>query len=251
VEASKLGRDAYQPVLQLAMDETVKLETRAKAIKCLAQHSKQHFDRNLPSDPGHWKKEDLRISELRTWSSERFAPGEEYHEPLTDPRLAIPVTAFDKVAAKLEKKLAKQRKERQDPASPTDWLVPARDEDIEKITARWNLPERYLYFLTHFSPLNVYLKGRRFVNGLTLYGASSLIEMQGGYSINTITNEVIKEWPESYVVIADDGGDPFCFDLTKSDGVDAPVYTSMHGAGILKFKKYTGSFTQFLEKISS
>ena len=55
------GVDAYAPLVALAASGATRLEVRAKAIKSLAVFSRQPFDQGLPTDPGHWKAEQLRL----------------------------------------------------------------------------------------------------------------------------------------------------------------------------------------------
>src|SRR5262245_54908540 len=121
------------------------------------------------------------------------------------------------------------RKQRQDLADPTNWLTPAATKDIQAIKKRWDLPLTYLDFLVRFSPLKVYLLGRRFLAGLFLYGAGELIKAQDGYSYNPIAQQIIEDWPANLLVIAADNADPYALDLSKSDGIDAPIlYAPSH-----------------------
>jgi hypothetical protein len=69
------GRNAYGPLTAMAANDSTPLQLRAKIIKSLALHSKQAFDRELPKDPGYWKKEDLRLEELRSWQENGFPKG--------------------------------------------------------------------------------------------------------------------------------------------------------------------------------
>ena len=241
------GDAAYEQLTSVALDGAQTQEVRAKAIKSLAVHSRQPFDRSLPADPGHWKKEQLRLDEVIAWQQSGFPKGEGYVAPAVHPSLQRPVTDLEKAAAKLEKKLKKEREKRQDPASPSNWLTIADAADMDAIQQRWKLPEPYLNFLRNYSPLNVFIDSRKFFQGLHLYGAKELISRQDGYSFNPVKNQPIADWPSQYVVIADAGGDPYCIDL-NSPG--AAVYTSMHGTGKWEFELYADSFIKFLQQLA-
>lgn len=240
------GAGAYEVLVKLAADELQQTSNRAKAIKSLAAHSSQPFDRQLPVDPGYWKPEQLRIDELMSWQAAGYPHGAGYALPPVHPSLLDPKTALQQLAAKLEEKLKLSRAARQDPAAPSNWLTPAEPVVLAAIQEKWKLPEVYLEFLKNYSPLRVFIDNEEFFQGLDLYGASELIERQDGYSFNAVKNEPITDWPANYLVIADAGGDPYCIDLSDEK---APVYTSMHG-GPWEFEEYAGSFLEFLKKLS-
>ncbi len=238
------GKRAYEALITLICDETVVLSCRAKAIKSLSIYANQNFDRALVKDPSYWKSEDLRISELLVWQQQGYPDGIGYSTPQRHPSLKNPKTVLEKVVAKLDKKLEIKRQKRQDLSNPSDWLAMAKDEAILKITQQWNLPKEYLLFLTCYSPIHVCITKQAFSQGLWLYGADNLIQNQAGYAYHGITQEIFTDWPKEFVVIADDGGDPYCIDINDPKGA---IYTSMHGMGQWEFEKYTDSFTDFLK----
>jgi hypothetical protein len=244
------GRGAYEELARMAGDKSVPLDDRAQAIKCLAEFSKQPFDRNLPSDPGRWKASQLRLAEIEAWAKDGYPDGQGYSTPPRDAALDAPKTAFETVVSRLDKKLAKQRRKRQDPAEPSDWLTVGAPEDIQRISARWKLPAVYLDFLTRFSPVNVIIENRRFENGFQLFGAAELLEAQDGYAFDPDEQRPLEDWPAHLVVIASHGGDPFVLDLSKSDGQDAPVDTAEHGVGEWEFSRVADSFHAFLEMLA-
>jgi len=244
------GKIAYSELVRMARDSAVLLAERDHAIKCLAVVSRRPFDRNLPSDPGHWKESDLRLSEVDAWAVAGYPDGEGYPPPKRHPALDRPSNNFERVVSRLDKKLAQRRAEDQDLADPTDWLKIAASKDIERIKARWNLPVVYLDFLTRFSPLKVMIDRPEFYNPFWLFGASELIEAQDGYSFNPIEQQPIEEWPAHFVVIASHGGDPYVLDLSLSDGDDAPVETAEHGTGEWDFDRVADSFVEFLQQLS-
>ncbi|MBU3113156.1 SMI1/KNR4 family protein [Clostridium lacusfryxellense] len=242
------GLKAYGTILSLVDNINFKVEVRAKAIKQLAIYSGQKFDRNLSSDPGHWKLTDLRVAEVIEWANQGFPQGEGYKEPQRHPSLDNPSDELEIIVSALDKKLAKQRKDNQDLASPTNWLTECNTEELNIILDRWVLPSLYSRFLRYYSPLNVFIEGRKFLDGLELFGVSELIHGQIGYSYDE-KEEAIPGWPTNFLVLGNDNADPFCLDLSKSNGEDAPIVKAIHGEGEWKFKKYAPGLKEFLQKI--
>lgn len=240
------GAGAYPDIVRIAFNPEIPLIERAKAIQSLAKYSNQLFDRNLPSDQRVWKETDLRLDEIQDWAEQGYPTGVGYQKPETHPSLLEPSTSFEKSVAKLDHKLAKRRQD-EDLANLYNWLVIASPVDIAQITARWKLPEKYLDFLTRFSPLNVFIESGKFADGLQLFGAGELLKGQEGYSFNPVTNELLPDWPSEYLVIGNDGGDPYILNLLESDGNDAPIYTAQHGMGRWDFNKAFPSFEVFLK----
>jgi hypothetical protein len=249
--ANTLGREAYQKLTDLVLDESGPLEDRAHAVKCLASCSQQTFDRELPDDPGEWEEGDIRLDEIISWVKAGYPDGEGHVVPSRHSALDKPKTDLEKVASRLEKRLAKKRSKRQDPPSPSNWLAEANADDIKEIKSRWKLPSVYLDFLTRFSPMRVNLASKRFWNGgLQLFGAAELIEAQHGYSFNPVTKKAIRGWRKNYLVIASHGGDPFVLDLKASNGNDAPVLVAEHGRGKWEFEEVNESFVDFLKSLA-
>ena len=243
------GKKAYPSLIELVQNEKNSIETRAKAIKSISVYSKQLFDRDLPEDPGYWKVENLRIQELLDWQKHGYKDGIGYAEPQIHPTLKNPQSELEKAVAKLDKELECERKRRQDLSNPSNWLAIADSAKIDEIERKWKLPEIYLTFLKYYSPIDVFIDNGKFFQGLNLYGANELIESQGGYSFNSLTGEVIEDWPLNFVVIADAGADPYCIDIGNIKDNDAPIYTSWHGEGEWEFEKYADSFIEFLKDI--
>lgn len=243
------GVKAYKSLIELVQNGSLPTEVRAKAIKSIAIHSNQPFDRDLPKDPGYWKIEDFRINELLDWQSKEYRQGSGYKEPKIHPSLKNPKTELEKAVSKLDNKLEIERRKQQDLSNPSDWLAIADESKIETIEQKWKLPENYLLFLKNYSPINVFIDDEKFFQGLNLYGAEDLIKSQNGYSFNSMTSEVLTDWPSNYIVIADAGADPYCIDISNITNNDAPVYTSMHGNGKWEFEKYSDSFVDFLKDI--
>ena len=239
--------DAYRDLVGLVLDSHVPLLQRAHAAKCLAQHSRQQFDREAPSDPGGWSEQHIRAVEIRAWLDIGCPAGPGYDKPTRHPALDSPTTPFEGLVAKLDRKLAKRREQFQDPANPTDWLTPASPRDLEEIKKRWRLPPAYLDFQARFSPLRVHMEGEIFEQGFTLFGAADLIAGQDGYSESSVLKRRLDEWPHHLVVIGTDAGDPYVLDLSRVDGDDAPVLTAMHGRGRWDFELVADSFKEFIE----
>ena len=244
------GTTAYPVLLTTALNELVKLEVRANAIKCLSVHSEQPFDKGLPTDPGYWKAEQLPLPALLKWREDGYPSGVGHATPATHPALQHPVTPLEILAANLDKKIAQYRQQYYDKANPGNLLVIANENDLLRITEKWALPETYALFLRHFSPLHVMIDGGPFEQGLQLYGAQELIARQQGYSVNPVNHQEIPDWPPRLLVIADDGGDPYCLDLSMISHGDAPVVYSRHGMGRWEFEKITDSFMDFLKLLT-
>lgn len=246
-----MGKAAYGSLVALAAREDAKLSARAKAIKGLAIVSGQPFDRGLMLDPGHWKAEQLRLAEVLAWQADGYPDGHSFAAPATHPSLAAPQSALEKAAARLEKKLAAQRRRQQDLARPSNWLAIADPADLGQIDARWALPRNYQRFLVCYSPIRVHIAHADYFQGLNVYGAAELLKAQHGYAWNPVTQEAIAEWPEHYLVIADAGADPYCLDLDAISDGDAPVYTAEHGMGAWHFERHADSFVDFLNEIAA
>lgn len=244
------GNEAYGKLIDLIKEENNALNLRAKAVKSLAVYSKQPFDKGLPEDPGFWEITDFNITTLTEWQQKGYPNGVGYAEPAVHPALVNPVTELEKCASKLDKKLAKARKKEQDLANPSNWLVIANETDIAAIKQKWVLPEIYLLFVKNFSPLNVYIEKKIFNYGLHLYGAKDLIEGQNGYSYNPVTKTKIEEWPSNFLVIGDDGADPYCIETGRSADQEVRVYTCEHGLGTWDFELFADSFLDFLKGLA-
>jgi hypothetical protein len=245
-----LGAGCYAQLVTFALDPSHQTEHRGKAVKELAIHSGQPFLRGLPSDPYHWRADQLPLTELEDWFASGFPKGPGFHSPLRHPSLDNPVSPLDLVASRLDAKLAKSRLELQDITEPTNWLTPASATDISSVRELWPLPSFYLEFLAKFSPLRVTIRNRRYYQGLCLYGAADLIEAQVGYSHHGITKKLLAEWPSAYVVIADHAADPFVLDLSSGPLEDAPILTAMHGTGGWDFQRQAPSFLAFLKQLA-
>lgn len=246
-----IGKNAYAPLVALAASSTASLEVRAKAVKSLAIFSRQPFDAGLPTDPGHWKAEQLQLDAVLAWQRDGYPDGAGHALPATHAALEDPRSPLEKAAARLEKKLAAIRRKEQDLAQPSNWLTISSAADMAGIAQRWVLPEHYRRFLACHSPLRVFIDSQQYFQGLSLYGAAELIKAQHGYAWNPVSGDAIAGWPEQYLVIADAGADPYCLDLGAMADGDAPVYTAEHGMGAWRFERHADSFIDFLNEIAT
>lgn len=238
------GKEAYSILIGL-LGKDYREEVKNKAVKSLAIHSKQPFDRGLPSDPAYWKPESRRISEIDDWQNKGYPVGEGYTPPKRHVSLDNPQDSFEKLMVRLDKKLALLRSKQHHPdlANPQYYLTIAEKKDINAIIKKWNLPDTYLKFLKYYSPLHVTMKG------ISLYGADVLIRNQAGYSYHGNTKELIADWPENYIVIADKHADPYCIDISNTENGDAKIYESMHGMGKWEFNECAPSFSEFIKML--
>ncbi|WP_058049870.1 SMI1/KNR4 family protein [Janthinobacterium sp. Ant5-2-1] len=246
-----MGNEAYARLVALSTAEDAKLSVRAKAVKSLAVFSRQPFDAGLPTDPGHWKAEQLRLTDVLAWQRDGYPDGAGHALPVTHAALEDPRSPLEKAAARLEKKLAARRKKEQDLAQPSNWLTIASAADMAGIAQRWTLPEHYRRFIACHSPLRVFIDSQQYFQGLSLYGAAELVKAQHGYAWNPVSQETIAGWPDQYLVIADAGADPYCLDLGNIVDGDAPVYHAEHGMGTWRFERHVDSFIDFLNEIAA
>jgi hypothetical protein len=142
------GRGSYVTLTSIALDVSNAMDVRAKAIKCLADHSGQTFTRGRPSDPGYWTEVQLPLDELRQWAQAQYPRGPGFPTPARHPDLDAPRSELDRLARALDAKLAKARATRQDLANPTNWLTPAPPAELAAIQSMWQLPDLSAKFLT-------------------------------------------------------------------------------------------------------
>ena len=219
------------------------LEVRANAIKRLAIVSGQHFDRNLPKNPGHWKENDIRIDELNKWIEDGCQDGPGYFPPRQDDALFNPTNHFEEVVSKLNKKLIKEQ-DNDDYSNYDNFLIIPDDKELNMVLEKYNIKGIYLEFLKRFSPCNTIIpKG---MNEILLYGVDNIIENQTGYSVDS-DNNIVEDWPNNYLVIADKFADPYCIDIANEDSA---IYFAKHGQGVWKFKKVYNNFIEFLEYLA-
>ena len=237
-----VGKESYKFLIDVIKSDD-HLEVRANAIKRLAIVSGQHFDRNLPKDPGHWEEKDIKINELNKWIDDGCEDGPGYLPPKQDEALFYPTNHFEEVVSKLNKKLIKEQ-DNDDYSNYDNFLIIPDDKELNKVLEKYNIKGIYLEFLKRFSPCNTIItKG---MNEILLYGVDNIVESQIGYSVDSDIN-IVEDWPTNYLVIADRFADPYCIDITNGN---SEIYFAKHGQGAWEFKKVYNNFIEFLEYLA-
>lgn len=248
-----LGNKSYGTLISVAMDPIVSHRDRVYAIRLLSIHSGQPFNRDCPRNADFWQESDLRLNELEAWKDAGYPVLESQPTLLQNPRFkSSELTAFDKVVAEIDDKLAKERNsDPEQSVNPANLLLPSADRVLETIMDRWQLPENYKHFLTFYSPyrLECAMQVRKLSGYLSLYSAEELIAAQEKFSTNPTDKSIHPEWKKSYVVIGDASLDPLIIDLNDKSGPDLPIYFAKHGCGEWRFKKLVNSFATFLSQI--
>jgi hypothetical protein len=98
------------------------------------------------------------------------------------------------------------------PQSRADW------------TGEIPLPEAVERFYQEVGPADITIEG--YGNPYFLPRLAELWNFQAGYRWNAVTNSRIEDWDDDWLVVADEGGDPFIF--SRSTGT---VLRAAHGAG--------------------
>ena len=245
--AKILGAEATPILLPLIFEPDRTTESKAHIIALLSHVTGNPFDYGKPEEFRQWRDCDIDREALAKWAEAGYPAGNGYAQPERHPSLDSPATPVEKLCARLDAKLSKKRAARQNPAHPSNWLIPAKAEDLAKITARWPLPADYLEFLEKGSPLAAQLKLKGY-GAIELYGAHNLIKGQDGYSYNPVERQRIEDWPDSLVVIAQRWGDPFCLDLSKDE---PPVLFAFHGEGLWQFTEEFPNFLAFLKSVTA
>lgn len=99
------------------------------------------------------------------------------------------------------------------PQPPEDW------------TGAFPLPPAVEQFYLEVGPADVFIES--YGNGFSLPSLAKLWSRQAGYRWNGLTNEPVADWQDDWLVVADQGGDPFI--LSRSSGV---VLHDQHGRGV-------------------
>lgn len=245
--AKIIGVEAAPILLPMVFEPERTTESKAHVIALLSHVTDNPFDYGKPEEFRQWRDGDIDREALAKWAEAGYPAGNGYAQPERHPSLDSPATPVEKLCARLDAKLSKKRAACQNPAHPSNWLIPAEAEDLAKITARWPLPADYLEFLEKGSPLAAQLKIKGY-GAITLYGVHNLIEGQDGYSYNPVEKQRIEDWPDSLVVIAQRWGDPFCLDLSKDE---PPVLFAFHGEGLWQFTEEFPNFLAFLKSVTA
>jgi hypothetical protein len=87
------------------------------------------------------------------------------------------------------------------------------------------LPSAVAEYFTQLGPVDVWIRG--YGNPYFLPSLSKLWEHQTGYRTHGFTHERIADWDDDWLMIADEGGDPFIF--SRASGGILHAY---HGEGV-------------------
>jgi len=99
---------------------------------------------------------------------------------------------------------------------------------INQAASDWSgpfeLPEVLRNFYSEVGPKDVCIEG--YGNPTTIPSLKHLWDRQAGYRWNGLTNEPIEDWPPNWIVVADEGADPYIFDMNTSQ-----ILFAQHGTG--------------------
>jgi hypothetical protein len=98
------------------------------------------------------------------------------------------------------------------PQPPDDW------------TGVLSLPAPVERFFQEVGPVDITIES--YGNAFFLPRLAALWEFQGGYRWNGLTGQPIEDWNDDWLVVADQGGDPFIF--SRASG---RVLHAVHGTG--------------------
>lgn len=87
------------------------------------------------------------------------------------------------------------------------------------------LPPAVVEYFGELGPVDVWIRG--YGNPYFLPSLAKLSAHQTGYRTHGLTHERLHDWDDNWLVIADEGGDPFIF--SRSEGVILHAY---HGEGV-------------------
>jgi len=99
-----------------------------------------------------------------------------------------------------------------------------RSQPLSDWSGPFPLPKQLQQFYLEVGPVDVIIEAHG--NPYFFPYLSKLWSFQAGYRLNGISGERISEWPSKWIVIADEGGDPFIF-----DGASGRVLFAIHGTG--------------------
>jgi hypothetical protein len=91
-------------------------------------------------------------------------------------------------------------------------------------TGAFTIPPGVERFYREVGPFNVTIEAHG--NPFFLPSLADLWQFQAGYRWNGLSEDPIEDWPDDWLVVADEGGDPFIF--VRSSGVVLHAY---HGEG--------------------
>jgi hypothetical protein len=248
--AKVAGKRSYPDLVSIALDTSIKPGERAHAIQCISSISMMPFGQGMPKDPGHWNPNRFRLDEIIEWQNAGYPQGEGAKPPPRDPALDNPQTSFEKTMSEFDLKLKKFRDADENNATnPSNYLTYGNPDAIEEVCAKWDLPSNYVDFLRRFFPyrLNCYpiLKYDHYVE---FCRPENLIEEQAGWSHYKDTGELREFWQPEYFIFGHTDGLAI-LDLSKSNGVDAPVLSYDYCLDMGECNKEAASFEAFIKKL--
>ncbi|EKU98526.1 hypothetical protein Lepto7375DRAFT_7822 [Leptolyngbya sp. PCC 7375] len=97
-------------------------------------------------------------------------------------------------------------------------------QDLAEWSGPFELPNALRDFYSDVGPKDICIEG--YGNPTTIPSLKRLWDRQAGYRWNGLTNEPIEEWPSNWIVVADEGADPYIFDTETGR-----ILFAQHGAG--------------------
>lgn len=98
-----------------------------------------------------------------------------------------------------------------------------RSQSASAWTGDFELPVEIANFYREIGPLDVNIEG--FGNSTYMPSLAKLWELQAGYRYHPTSKQRFSEWNENWIVIAEEGGDPYIF-------CDGKILLAMHGMGV-------------------
>ncbi len=102
-----------------------------------------------------------------------------------------------------------------------------RAQPISDWGGTFELPLEVAAFYAQVGPYDITIEG--YGNPYFLPRLAKLWDFQKGYRWHGFTGERLKDWDENWLVVADEGGDPFIFDRDSRK-----VLFALHGTGVWK-----------------
>ena len=100
-----------------------------------------------------------------------------------------------------------------------------RSQPASDWSGTFPLPLAMEQFFSEVGPVNLWIQS--YGNPFHLPSLSKLWKFQAGYRWNGLTREPVADWRDDWVVVADQGGDPFIF--SRSSGA---ILHDEHGRGV-------------------
>ncbi|TWO82586.1 SMI1/KNR4 family protein [Shewanella algae] len=105
-------------------------------------------------------------------------------------------------------------------------------------------PPEFKNYIDSFIPSSNY-HFRCVGNPMEVYSRDKLSWFMDGYNFNSVLNEPINNWKDTWFIFADEGADPVIIKLDEKQS-NSVVYKAMHGAGEWSFDPIADSIGQFL-----